>query len=280
MASTKTIYQYLSDEVARTATTISVDDGTPNTDDNYLPASLVDENPAKVAKIDSTHGAWKFDFNGVKTRVDIVGLFHHTFASTATVKIQGNDTDSWGSPSLNATITIPTWYSTGTTRAWPKNPWIDLTDGVSGYTSSGYKFWRLAVTGNDQDVHLGEIWMGSQIRRLDPNINWGLKQAVDKPIVENMTAFRVRTTYSRATAIWQQEGLLEATDSLRTALKNQWFDVDGPSHPFMLVPDGLVNEAFLVHWNVNAQEIELNFLDYNPMQLKFIEAGRGLRPGV
>jgi hypothetical protein len=53
MASSQSIYQLYTDEIARSAT-ITIETGVDPGDTNYAPASLVDENPAKVAKIDST----------------------------------------------------------------------------------------------------------------------------------------------------------------------------------------------------------------------------------
>lgn len=72
-----TIYQRLSDEVARNATSITIHTGGVSPEDeNYGPDNLVDENPAKVAKIEATTGAWLFSYNA-KQPIELAALIHH-----------------------------------------------------------------------------------------------------------------------------------------------------------------------------------------------------------
>jgi hypothetical protein len=64
-----TIYNRIEDEVARLAE-ITIGTGTTPSDP-YGPEALVDENPALVAKIDSTTGRWVFQYDSPQ-RIDIV----------------------------------------------------------------------------------------------------------------------------------------------------------------------------------------------------------------
>jgi hypothetical protein len=147
------IYTLPSDNVAPNAT-ITIQTGTDPADENYAPEVLVDMNPARMAKILSTTGAWLFDFTNPQ-RIDLAAFIHGTFETTCTLKLQGNATDVWTSPSFDVEIDVLPWYGTGT-RRWPKNHWLDLTE-HAGYTTTGYRYWRLVCTGNSQNIWLGQV---------------------------------------------------------------------------------------------------------------------------
>jgi len=279
MSEASAIYQRYSDEVGRLAT-ITIETGVDPGDPNYGPATLVDDNPAKVAKIDSTTGAWLFSY-AAKQPVAIVALIHHAFDAGADVKIQGNATDDWlGSPgpAFEASLTIPAWLGTGAGR-WPVNPWLDLT-AQPGYDATGFQYWRLVITGNSQNLQLGQVWFGSAIRRLDPDLRWDFVRTRDKPIIENKTAFGVSTIYARGTTRWQLQGDHRVTDALEADLDTQWFEADGRAYPWLLVPDGLENRCALVRWAETNRAVTKHFLDVHDHRFVAEEVARGLRPGV
>jgi hypothetical protein len=281
-----TIYQFYSDEVARLAT-ITVESGAvvSPVDPDYAPASLVDDNPAKVAKIDDTSGAWLFEYASAQ-RIDLAALIHHNFDESTgspgvSVRLEANTSNSWGAPPFSATFTIPPWFSVGT-RRWPVNPWLDLTQ-ATGYTTTGYRYWRLVVDGNSQDLQLGEVWFGSQIRRFEPNdLKWGLTPGAHKPQIENRTSFEISTTYSRGTTVWRQEADLMADDTLAAELERHWYDVEGRARPWLLIPSGPIDDdrAYLVRYATTDRQMQWNWENANDMRLAFQEVGRGLRPGV
>ena len=282
-----TIYNHLEDEVARLATiTIETGPAVSPPDDDYGPATLVDDNPAKVAKIDDTSGAWLFEYDA-KQIIKVIALIHHNFRESSSsgspaisVRIEGNNTNSWGAPSFSAEFTIPPWFGVGT-RRWPVNPWLVLTE-LPGYDPAGFFFWRLVIENNDQNLQLGQVWFGQEIRRFDPDLRWGGRYDPYKPKIENMTAFEVDTTYPRGTTVWYQEGELDATDDLAAALERHWYDVEGGARPWLLIPSGPIaaNRAYLVRYAVDARQMAWNFEHLHEMRLAFREKGRGLRPGV
>lgn len=164
-----TIYQFYKDEVARLATISIEDDASPSLSggESYGPDSLVDDNPAKVAKIGATSGAWIFAY-AEKQRIDIAALIHHTFdetpagspgSPTPSVRLEGNATSDFSNPTFVATFTIPPWFGEGT-RRWPVNPYLVLTE-VEGYDPEGFLFWRLVIENNSQNIQLGQVWFGS-----------------------------------------------------------------------------------------------------------------------
>lgn len=279
MSADSAIYQRHSDEVARLAT-ITIETGVDPGDSNYGPASLVDDNPAKVAKIDSTTGAWLFAY-AAKQPIQIVALIHHDFDAGADVKIQGNATDDWtGSPgpAFEASIVIPPWLG-ASPRRWPVNPWLDLT-AQPGYDATGFQYWRLVITGNSQNLQLGQVWFGETIRRLDPDLQWNFVRSRETPLIENATAFGVATFYGRGTTRWRLEGDHRMTEALETALNEASFDTDGRVYPWLLVPDGLENRCYFVRWAETTRAVTKYFLDVYDQRFVVQEVSRGLRPGV
>lgn len=283
----ETIYQRASDEVAQNAT-ITIEVGTDLEDDDYAPASLVDGNPAKVAKIGSVTGTWQFTFDSPQ-RVDLVALIHHNFDAGANVRLQGSSGGSPWTTDFEAAITIPSWLGSGTSR-WPVNPWRDLTL-VSGYSASGFQYWRLVVTGNSQNLELGEIWLGSQIRRLSPDLRWEYVPMPRKPIIRHTTAFEVETLYSKGTTRWQLEGSIPQDDDLERDLEAHWYDVDGVAKPWLLIPQppgssssdimtGRDNRAYLVRYASEQRPIPHIVHNTHENRLIVQEVGRGLRPGT
>lgn len=269
------IYQRYSDQVAKLAT-ITIETGTPPVDlTNYGPQVLVDDNPARVAKIDSTTGAWLFTFLAAQ-RVDLIGLIHHDFDAGGNVRIQGNAINTWGAPSLNALITIPPWLGVGS--RWPLNPWLDLT-GVAGYTTTGYQFWRLIITSNSQNLQLGQVWLSPTIRLLDDDLQWEYVQTPSKRVIENRTAFGVSTIYSRGTTEWKLQGGHLMSDALQALLEEQWYDVDGRSNPWLLVPNGDVNRCYFVRYADTMRGVTHIVDDVHSHQFNVEEVSRGLRPG-
>jgi hypothetical protein len=263
-----TIYSHASDDVAPNAT-ITVNTGTE--DPAYPKANLVDFVPAKPGKLTTTTGSWVFDF-GSAQRVDIVALIHHNLTPGLEVRIQGNASDSWGSPTFNQPITIPTYREDG----FPVNPWLDLT-GLSGYGTGGFRYWRVVVVGvNGAAVAIGEVLLIKLKRSLDPNINWGERRQEDRKLVEHRTDFGVSTIYDLGVTVRELNGDVDASDTQKAAIQSWWRDTKGRSRPFLLVPDGLVNDAWMVRWKDTKLDVQLQFLDRNPIQLGFEEVSRGL----
>ncbi len=280
-----TMYNGLSDEVARLATSITIETGAVSPEDeNYGPDNLVDENPAKVAKIEATTGAWLFAYNA-KQPIEIAALIHHNFDATSdngslSVRLEGNDTDSWGAPSFSAEFTIPDWFATGT-RRWPVNPYLILTS-LSGYDPAGFLYWRLVVENNSEVLQLGQVWFGSTIRIFDPDLRWGPVPHLTKPQIENSTSFLVDTIYPRGTTRWAMEADLMASEELSAALEQHWYDVDGRAHPWLLIPSGPIanDRAYFVRYASSERQMQWNFEHQHEMRMAFQEVGRGLRPGL
>lgn len=261
-------YQHYSDNVAPNAT-VTVNTGTEDT--SYPAANIKDRNPAKPAKLTTTTGSWVFAF-GLAQRVDIVSIIMHNITAGLEVRIQGNATNSWGAPTFNQVITIPAYRDDG----FPVNPFLDLT-GLSGYTTSGFLFWRVVVVGvNAAAIAIGDVWLGKLKRTLSPNINWGENQKEDRKLIEHSTDHGVDTIYDLGVTRRSIQGETDTTDATRDAIRTWWRDARGRAQAFLIIPDPAVNDAWLVRWAEPDQNVRLDLTDRNTISLQFLEVSRGL----
>jgi hypothetical protein len=251
--------------------------GTPNAD--YPASLLTDDNPAHVCKIDSTTGAILMASPGAKVIAQVFAIIHHCLDAGADVKIQGNNTDSWATPTLNAAMTIPAWRGVGV-RRWPVNPWIDLTQ-QAGYDAAGFNYWRLLITGNSQNIQIGQLWLGGTIRQYDPNVDWGETREDERLNVVNRTSYNVKHITRRGTIQWKRAAAIEdCPDDLRDDLMEHVDDVDGDSYPWLLIPDGTVNDCRLVRYADPKRAIVYRLTNSSRVDLAVEELSRGLRPGT
>lgn len=275
MASANALYQKYSDNVASSAT-LTAPTGT--IDATYPLTNVHDGDPAKPCKFTSTSGSIQFTYVA-KQPLQNVGLIHCTADAGLTVQIMGDDGADWVTPDFSANIVIPAWLATGTTRAWPVNPWLDLTAQV-GYDALGFTKWLLKFGTNSQAIQIGQVWLGATNRRFSPNIQWDTTPVDTKPIVEHRTSSGVSTIYSHGTTLYTLEGNIRHTVTQKAAIREQWYDADGRTYAFLLVPDGLANRCHLVRWATNEQRMQEHFTNNNTMRLAFEELSRGRRPGV
>lgn len=294
-----TIYSLYSDEVARQADSITIEnDGSPSLSggDDYAPETLVDDNPAKVAKINATDmgspatsavsGAWIFAYSA-KQPIALAALIHSTAdddvnpgSPNGRVLLEGNNTDDFTNPAFSAEFVIPPWLGSGTGR-WPQNAYM-LVDQESGYDPDGYFFWRLAFENQSQNIQLGQVRFHPAYYSFDPDLRWGLRVSADKPQIENRTAFGVSTIYPRGTTIWAKDADILLTEEMREALETHWYDVEGRARPWILIPSGPTrsDRCYLVRYTMTDEQIQWNSHDILAQRLSFQEVGRGLRPGV
>jgi hypothetical protein len=79
-----------------------------------------------------------------------VALMGHNLTETATITLQGNDTDAWGAPALEETV------------PWREN--IAILD----FNESTYNFWRILITDDDTNadgyIELGGVFLGTYLQ--------------------------------------------------------------------------------------------------------------------
>lgn len=274
MADRSAIYSRYSDNILRGATA-SIASGTPTGDPRYDASALIDDNPAAVAKLNSTSGAWDFDCGSAK-RGQLIALIHHDFQESATVTVTAGA--SQGASTLSATFTIPPWIATGRGR-WPVNPWLDLTK-AAGYSAGGFRWWRISVSGNDQNLQLGQVVIASTLRRLDPDLQWDFSTGRQRTSTVNQTYMGVKVKTPIGDNVWRRSGQHVATPAVAADMDALFVDACGQSLPWLLVPDGTVNEAYYVTFAGDYREYKTPEHQNPVWQFDVEEVNRGLRPGA
>lgn len=269
------IYSYWSDELARQAT-ITLQTGTAEA--GYGVDRLIDDNPAILFKSPDTQVALQIAF-GAPVPLALLALFHATPEAGEDVRIQGHTSAAWGSPSVDLPFPPAGWVGAGVTR-WPNNPWLSGID--TDLFDVGYRYYRLCfglTTPLAQPLQLGQLRMHSALYRYALDNSPQVKRT--RPRIDNRTAFNISTKYSRGTEIYSQAvemGALE--DDERTALQAHWSDVDGANQPWVFIPDGLVNRAYLGTWAMTDESFQRMTRATAKFTGAFEELGRGLRPGT
>ena len=94
----------------------------------------------------------KFSFT-TPVAASYLALMNHNMTSGATVVVQANSSDSWGSPAFSQTITIPTAVSGETTWA------------VAAFSATKtYQYWRITIAdaaNPDTFIKIGYVFLGT-----------------------------------------------------------------------------------------------------------------------
>lgn len=118
-----------------------------STSSGYAASNILNPHKSKIWRTGtSTASEWiELDF-GAAVTVTHLGLVAHNFTGGDTIRIKGNASSSWGSPSVNVLITV----------AAPNQI-------VSLGGSQSYRYWRLEVTKASSGVtrELGALLLGS-----------------------------------------------------------------------------------------------------------------------
>jgi hypothetical protein len=258
---------------------------------------LVDDNPAHLFKTLGLSGAVQLAYDEPQP-VALVSLIHPTLEVDDDVRLQGDPgsgsplAPDWDAPAFDVQVPVPGWLGTAPQR-WPLNPWLDLT-AAEGYTSAGFRFYRLCwglTTPLSQPLQCGQLWLGQTIRYLDPDLRWEYTPTANKRIIDQRTSFDVSTIYSRGTTHWRLEAEILQDDALEADLEAHWYDVDGRSKPWLLIPrppgegqvdvmTGRTNRAYLVRYATTDRPRPHIFRGLHRARLTVEEVSRGLRPGV
>ena len=228
-----------------TAIAVTSDDADPE----YPPENFLDENAAKPSKLTTTFGAWVFEFDDPVAPV-LAALIYQYLDEDLDVRLQGNDSDSWGSPDFEASFTIPAKrYDGPSYQRWTVSPYMVL-DG-----SPSYAFWRLVIVdANSQAVAVGGLFLASGYQALD--------LFVDQPMPEDDTAGEiVHPTELGVETIYDLGGPRRGITILRIAsdqsagtapvqaaadFRRLSESLNGRQHPFLFIPFGTRNDAWLV----------------------------------
>lgn len=204
----------------------------------YPLTALIDGTFGKPCKWTGLTGDVIFD-HGAPVTIALVAFGPHNLtAGLGGVKLQRNATNSWGSPSLDTTITIPPYRADGTSN----NPWKDLT-AVAGY--GAYRYTRLHIsTANGAAIQIGEVWLVTAKRALDRNFQIGFNEETIAKGLEHRTEFGVVKTYGLGVSYRMLRMPVRGTDDDRDDLVTWYLDARGRRDVVLVVPDPTVNDAW------------------------------------
>lgn len=142
-------YARPSDDLLIGATVTSSDE-----DPAYPASNLIAENAANPAKLLTASGSWVLQTPSPIAPVWAL-LIYQYLDSSLDVRLQGNTSDSWGSPPFEQHFTIPGKRLDGPSyQPWTYN--VGLV--IEGTPLPSYAFWRLLIAGtNSQAVAVGRM---------------------------------------------------------------------------------------------------------------------------
>ncbi len=258
--------------IGRYALQVSASSVTGSAEDTDYPgAYLFDGNVARPAKLTTTTGNWVFDF-GSAQRIDLMAFGPHNLTAGLTnVLFEGNATNSWGGPSLSATVTIPAYFEDGQSV----NPWLDLTQ-EPGYTTTGFRFWRLSVgTANAAAIAIGELALYSQMTTIH-NFRVGVDDVLRIPAVIHSTLYEVDTVYHLGVARRRLVGDVVIGASELATLLSWYRGGAGPAQWHTIVLEDGVNDARFVRFDGDALSFVRLGNSVHRVGMSFTEASRGL----
>jgi hypothetical protein len=275
------LYAKYSDNVARNAT-ITVVSGTE--DPAYPAAQLANDNPALPAKLLTTSGTWLFTYAAAQ-RVDGIVLVHANLQTGLAVRLRGR-TSAGGGDVISELITIPAYHG----DKFPANAVLDISGLVSGtaasgYTTTGLQYWLVDIVGtNAVTVSIGEVLLVAQWRQFALVQN-NVVMRPRRPVIDNKTAMRVKSTYDLGVTVWEFDCELLVTGSTCDDLDALWEDGYGKVRPWTWWPIATAStssEAFLVTFVDDAKDLtyrsQTSAVRLRAMKLRLEEVGRGLIP--
>jgi len=126
-------------DLAKTATL------TKNSEDAAFPVSNIQhEFRTKEYRTTGLTSEWVVIDLGSAQSVTMLAIMNHNFQSGGTYKLQGNATDSWGTPSVDITLTY------------------NATNLFHYMTAQTYRYWRILMTNTTGTyISLGRVMLGS-----------------------------------------------------------------------------------------------------------------------
>jgi hypothetical protein len=235
---------------------------------NFPLTHLVDEAPASLCRLSGTTCRFVWD-KGIATKIDwaLIGQ-HNLDAGLSGVLFQGHTSDAWTSPALSAAFTIPGADADG----FRINPRLDLT----GISSRTFRYWSMTVSvANSSALSFGEIMAFGTKRVQTPNVSWEVETQEERAVVHMATKAGAGGAYDEG--VWQREltGEVDCSDAEAAELRTWYRDARGTARIFAYVPDGDVNDAWIVKFGMPLRR-RWSFLDRNIFPFRLVEAARGI----
>jgi hypothetical protein len=246
MSAADCLYCRPSDLVTSHATW-SVASGTVSTDPSYDLTALVAHNPALPMKFTDTPGvatAIVGDF-GAAHRVDGVLFPHHNFATSAAVRVQMNDANTWATPSVNAALTVSAARPGNPGHS--RSPWLDLRT-VAGYKTAGYRYCRIYIPAQTAAPQLAGFALVGLWREFDGVVEQNAELSHNRSWVQSfITAAGVKSYYERNVVQRTLAGKMFCFSTDWQDWKDLSDDAGGPVRPFpFILDDAVVDDGGLL----------------------------------
>lgn len=138
-------------------------------DPDYPAANLISEDPASPAKLTGPSGNWVLEFPSPVAPVAAILVYQYLDEALPDVSMQGEDSNSWGSPAVDVDFTIPAKRLDGPPyQRWTVSPIVMLP-------GEAHNWWRLNIgSANSQNVHIGRLILLTDLRQVtlfaDPDV--------------------------------------------------------------------------------------------------------------
>lgn len=258
-------YAKPSDDLASTASSVTVSGGSPGDEDEeypkeniFAPTNTGHLNlPSRPAKLLTTTGWWELTFAGAIT-VRAVAVIYHNFDEGLDVSLDIG--------SLSIPIPIPAHHEDG----WPVSPWVEF----DAETSTTF---RLSINGtNSLPLQVGRLLLLGELRQLASDVRWGVEEQEEHGLIEHRTQLGVETVYDlggkrrRFSGEFAMEG--SPTNELITLLRTTRSRIQ----PWLLIPDEDVNDAWFVRFEESSWSRVREWPNYNIMPFRVRELSRGV----
>lgn len=232
--------------------------------DSAYPLTNVDDlDPSVVFKTTGTTATIRFTF-GVAQALDAIALFNHNLHGlTLTV------TNNGGMASQN--LVVPSQPEDNLRL----DPWLDLREVASASATQ----WEIAIAGAAANIAIGEVALLEHLREL--RIRWNFTIAERHPTLEQRTEYGKRLQYDFGVRVRRFEGLPFLYED-RADLRRLRRRARGSLIPWVLIPDGDLNDALLVQFSDEEHAERYEFHDGTdgvvdmPVAVEEVHAGLAL----
>jgi len=207
-----------------------------------------------------------FDMSTAQT-FDCFAIMDHNFSSGATITLEANATDSWGSPSFTQSITY------------------NADKILTYFNSQSYRYIRLSVTdisNSDGYLEISELFAGEY---LELSKTFAVGHSRDRRIttidVSNRYGVTKRRFFNKRQAFTGVLNMLPAADvtSLETMLDDITDVEDETIKPiYFNIDSELPNSFWLMHWDTLSDEVVINNSTdiYRNVSLELLEVAKSL----
>lgn len=271
----KSIWQKPTDDLVSLAT-LSLPTGTAAA--GYALSDLSNRNPAFGLHLSAATTFYILvDFGGSLTKaLKFISFHNHNFDAGIVLTIQGNASNSWGSPSVDSTVTVPAAAGDG----FPTDFfWLNANQ------NSALRYWRIGTTTTNSAAWiLGQLWLSDTVRY----IPWdqpqpGLSISRPRPIIEHLTPvpYGVSLRYASPSRLTYIDGTIKGYKTDVDLIRDGWFSLGygrAKPTPFALTDTSGTESFFVVH---NQDEMPTSQLEVGgsvwqaPLKLKTLSNGPG-----